>query len=77
MRKLRGWLLFKYFQWKIGRWLKQVELLFRYGNVRQLRTLAIQFKEAGAKYDLPDFTKLGETLDKNAEKVVPRRIGLR
>jgi hypothetical protein len=69
--------MFKYFQWQISRWLKPVELLFNHGNVRQLRRLASQFKEAGAKYDLPDFTRLGETLDKNAEKVVLRRIGLR
>lgn len=77
MRRLYGWLLFKYFQWKIGRWTRQVELLFRYGNVRQLRDLAKQFREAGARYGYPDFTRLGETLDAQAENVVLRRIGLK
>lgn len=77
MKRLKQWLYFKYFQWKIARWTRDVGLLFKYGNVRQLRQLAVEFKEAGEKYDYPDFTKLGITLDAYAEKIVLRRIGFK
>jgi len=77
MRRLRQWCYFKYFQWKIHRWQKDIALLFKYGNVRQLRQLAEQFKEAGEKHGYPDYTKLGFTLDAYAEKIVLRRIGFK
>jgi hypothetical protein len=75
MKRLKQYLYFKYFQWKINRWQRDVALLFKYGNVRQLRQLAEQFKESGLKYNYPDFVKLGERLDECAEKLVLRRIG--
>lgn len=77
MKRLKQWLYFKYYQRKIDRWTRDVGLLFKYGNVRQLRQLAAQFKEAGEKHDYPDFTKLGHTLDACAEKIVLRRIGFK
>ncbi len=77
MRRLKQWLIFKYFQWKIRRLMKDMYMLFKRGNVRQMRQVAEAFKAAGKKYDDPDFTKLGVTLDQCAEKIVLRRIGFK
>lgn len=74
IKRLISQAYYLYLSWRIKRFHKAIMWLARHGTVRQLQETATIIKDFGERHQSPEWVEVARIMDKNAEKIVLRRV---